>query len=185
MAKNTSSRRKRSSKKKASSGPISVIRDIWDALQYDPESRDQTRKITAWVLLFLSVISLISCISYYVSGRADQSLTSTEGLQYAEDINNWLGWIGANIAELLIYKGFGVFGLAIPLYGLVLSLIMLEDDYYHIAKKGAKYLFFILLFGSIFFSYIEILSSSGSNDWGGGVGHTINFKLFNYIGQFG
>ncbi|MEL7534500.1 MAG: DNA translocase FtsK, partial [Bacteroidota bacterium] len=61
----------------------------------------------------------------------------------------------------------------------------LEDDYYHYARKGAKYLFFILLFGSIFFSYIEILSSSGSNDWGGGVGHTINFKLFNYIGQFG
>lgn len=137
------------------------------------------------MILFVSVISLIACISYYISGRADQSLTSTDGLEYAEEINNWLGWIGANIAELLIYKGFGVFGLGIPLYGIVLSLIMLEDDYYHIARKGAKYLFFILLFGSIFFSYIEILLSSGSNDLGGGVGHTINFKLFNYIGQFG
>ena len=188
MAKNTSSRPRRSSSKKKTSktGPISGFVAVIEALQYDAESRDNLRKYTAWGLVFVGIVSLLACLSYYFTGNADQSITQT-GIEATDQAKNWLGSIGAYIAELLISRGFGIFGILIPAYMVFLGLVMIEneDDYYRLNKKVIKYLVFIVFLGSVFFSYIENLSGSATFDLGGGVGFYINQKLFGYIGLFG
>ena len=184
MAKQTSSRRKRKTKNNSSNGPISLFLALSEAFKPKPENRDQTRKILAWSLLFFCLISIIACISYYFSGNADQSITEA-GIEAANQVNNIFGYIGAKISELFIRRGFGLFSFLILIYGFVYALVLLEDDFYEYIRAVRKYIVFGVIFGSVFFSYIEILSDSTSFDLGGGFGYAVNTWLFKYVGKVG
>lgn len=184
MAKRRTSSRKKTSKKKANPGLITAFLQWVQAMRTQPESREQIRKVSAWSLIFLGLVSLVACISYYFTGHADQSAVD-EGFADTAVFNNWLGFVGAQLAEWIIRRGFGFFGFIPVLYGLLLGLILLEDDYYDFARRLSKYALFVVFFGSVFFAYIEILSRSGSYDLGGGVGHAINNWLIGYMGPVG
>ena len=150
------------------------------ALRTQPESREQLRKVSAWSLIFFCLIALIACISFYFTGNADQTADPTM-------VNNWLGYVGDRLANRIIRMGFGLFGFIPVLAGLVFGLILLEDEeeYYDFAKHSLKYVLFVMLFGSVFFAYIEILSRSASFNLGGGVGHSIVMWLASYVGSVG
>lgn len=186
MAKNTSTRtrRKKPTPSKKSSGPISLLISFIQGLKSDPESREQTRKIFAWTLLFACIISLVACISYYFTGHQDQSATEY-GVATPEEVSNWLGTVGAWLSDWIIRRGFGIFGLIIPAYGLLIALVMIEDDFYVYARQLLKYVVFITLFGSVFIAFIELLTQATSHDLGGGVGVSINLWLFKYVGTVG
>ncbi len=184
MAKQSSTRRKRTTKKKKPTGPISSLQNFLKSLASSPEQREQYWKLLSWTLVFVSLVSLIACISYFFTGKVDQSELDTVAIEPGQ-VKNWLGKTGAYIADLLIYRGFGLVGLLIPAYGLLLGLLMLEDDYYAYARKLLKYVLFILFFGTIFISYFELLIDPDSAYLGGGVGVTINLWLFSKIGKIG
>lgn len=185
MAKQSSNRRKKTTrKKKAPKGPISSLQSFWASLSSSPEQREQYWKLLSWTLVFLSLVSLIACISYFFTGKVDQSELGSGTVEPGQ-VKNWLGNTGAWIADLIIYRGFGLVGLLIPLYGLLLGLLMLEDDYYAYARKLLKYVLFILFFGTVFISYFELLIDPSSAYLGGGVGITINTWLFSKIGKIG
>lgn len=185
MAKQSSTRRKRTTtKKKTSAGPISSLQNFWKSLASSPEQREQYWKLLSWTVVFLSLVSLIACISYFFTGKVDQSELDAAAIEPGQ-VRNWLGKTGAYIADLFIYRGFGLVGLLIPAYGLLLGLLMLEDDYYAYARKLLKYVLFILFFGTIFISYFELLIDPDSAYLGGGVGVTINLWLFSKIGKIG
>ena len=113
MAKNTSTRRKRSSpRKKKPAGPISSLSQWFSSFQ-DPAKRKQNWSIFTWAIILISAAALISCISYFFTGNADQSETEI-GVAQAHKVNNILGPIGAWMADLLIRKGFGLFGTKYP-----------------------------------------------------------------------
>ena len=155
-------------------------------LRSNHEQQGKARRLLAWSLLFFCLIAIIACISYFYTGNADQS-AAEEGVQRAAEINNWLGFIGAKLAEYTVRRGFGIFGFVLLLYGMFFSLVLLEHeaDYYLYARRLLKYVVFITLFGSVFFSYIEILVGSSSYDLGGGFGYYVNMATFNYVGRFG
>lgn len=184
MAKQSSTRRKRTTKKKKPTGPISSLQNFLKSLASSPEQREQYWKLLSWTLVFVSLVSLIACISYFFTGKVDQSELDAMAIEPGQ-VKNWLGKTGAYIADLLIYRGFGLVGLLIPAYGLLLGLLMLEDDYYAYARKLLKYVLFILFFGTIFISYFELLIDPDSAYLGGGVGVTINLWLFSKIGKIG
>ncbi|MDX2285007.1 MAG: DNA translocase FtsK [Bacteroidia bacterium] len=184
MAKNAPSRKKKAPAKAASPGPLSLLIRWTGSLRYDPASQDQARKLLGWFLVFASVISLIACISYYFTGNADQSLAEA-GTEAEAQVQNWLGFAGAWIAELLVRRGFGIFSFLILLYALFGGLVLLENDYYQHLVRVLKYVAFTVFFGSFFFAYIEILSGSVRFDLGGGFGVTLNFWLFRYLGKIG
>ena len=185
MAKQTSSRRsRRSKKKKSTQGPISSLLNLGQALQSTPESREQRRKVLAWSLIFLSLLSIVACISYFFTGRADQSVTEG-GVERAYKAGNWLGFLGAKAADYIIHRGFGLFGFVPLLYTFLLGLVLLENDFYLYAKRIFKYVVFIVLFGSVFLAYIEILTGSVTGDLGGGIGHFINLWLEPYVSWVG
>lgn len=186
----TSTRRKSSASKKNSPGFISAVGDLYQALRSNPETQASARRSMGWGLLFLSVISLLACISYFFTGSADQSVAEA-GAEYAEESRNWLGFLGAKIADLIIYRGFGVFGLVLPVYGFVVGLVLLEPELSTYSKRSFKYVLFVLLWGSLFISYIIILINSGPDahyeqfELGGGFGYHTNIWLFSYIGKVG
>ncbi|TAE59046.1 MAG: hypothetical protein EAZ89_02875, partial [Bacteroidetes bacterium] len=177
---------KRSSKKPAAKpvgpGPLTLLLNWVEGLRTNPPSQDQTRKVAGWSLVFFCVIGLIACVSYYFTGNADQSAAEAGE---PEQVSNWLGFIGAWLAELIVRRGFGIFGFVILLYGLLIGMVLLENDYYVYVRRSFKYVVFITLFGSIFLAYVEWLSGSFRFDFGGGVGATVNMVLFRYIGKVG
>ncbi|MEO0895836.1 MAG: DNA translocase FtsK 4TM domain-containing protein [Bacteroidota bacterium] len=144
---------------------------------------DQRRKVVAWSLIFFCLISIVACVSYFFTGKIDQS-TLESG---AAGVNNWLGKVGAVLAEYFILRGFGIFGFVPLLYGLAWGFVLLEDEerFYTFLKRLFKYAVFLTFFGSTFFSFIEILSHSRTFDLGGGFGYAANTWMASYVSTVG
>lgn len=179
----STSRSRSRSKKKKSPGLLASIDTYIRQLQNDPEAADRARKFFAWVLIFMGIMSLVACISHFFHGKVDQSVV--EAGQASAAVRNLFGSAGAAIADLLIRRGFGFFGLMLPIYAVILGLVMLENAYYKFARRLLKYLLFFLLWGSIFLAYIVTLSNSENYDLGGGVGHYLLSSLRTYVGNVG
>ena len=64
------------------------------------------------LLIFFSVALLLSFISYFITGNADQSAVS-QIANRSLSTENWLGKIGAYLADFFLYQGFGVTSLSI------------------------------------------------------------------------
>ena len=67
----------------------------------------QQKFIVGVLLIFFSIALLLSFISYFVTGNADQSEV-TQLANRSAKTDNWLGKIGAFLADFFLYKGFGV-----------------------------------------------------------------------------
>lgn len=189
MAKQNRAKGRKKTSKQQPTGLLPQLIDFIDRLRYDEETRDQARKLIAWTLLFSSILAFLACISYFFTGHADQAIV---GIDQEPGANNWLGKIGAFFADLLIYKGFGVFGILLPMYGIFVAIVMLENEFYQVAKRLLGYVLFSVIWGSTFLSFFLILSAGDgmtSNiahfDWGGGVGFYLNGIFSNYIGRIG
>ena len=186
--KTSSNRNKSRSGKNSEPGILDGLFSSWSG-ESTPEGREKNRRVFAWTLLFIGFLSLLACISYFYTGKADQSALEP-GVE-GQKVSNWLGFIGAYIANLLVYKGFGIFGILIPLFAIFLALVILEDEYYYIAKRLFKYVAFSVFWGSIFMAYVLILSDSTAGplpakfELGGGFGYFINMRLFTYVGKIG
>ncbi|MEL6697172.1 MAG: DNA translocase FtsK [Bacteroidota bacterium] len=183
MAKNAPKRKKQKAKSK---GPISGGLQLIQSLRSSGENQERNRKLIGWTLIFVGVISFVACLSYYFTGNADQSATESG----VNEVNNWLGFIGAKLAEYIVLRGFGIFGFIPILYTIAWGFVLLEDadeyeSLYASLRRFFKYALFITLFGSLFFSYIEILSNATSFDLGGGFGYAVNTWLFSYVGRVG
>ena len=183
------SRSRKKSGKKKSQGALSWIFGQISAARNDEETREQWRRALGWILLFVSILSFVACVSYYFSGNADQSLVES-GRQPATAVKNLLGRLGAIIANTLIYKGFGIFGLAIPLYGAFVGFVLLEDNFYAQARRVLGYVTLMVLWGSTFLSFVLDLMNSGipranSFHYGGGVGYAIVKTLQPNLGVVG
>ncbi|RMG22342.1 MAG: DNA translocase FtsK [Bacteroidetes bacterium] len=185
MAKRTTSNRRKKSSKKNQGGIIALLNSWILLLRTDPEAQEKAKKVSAWTLIFFSVLAFLACLSYFHSGNADQS--AVEGAGTAQ---NLLGKFGAVIADLLVRRGFGIFGILLSLYGLFVGLVMLEDEYFYLARKAFKYVIFSTLWGSVFLAYIVILLNAGADSptslsLGGGFGHFFNEWMFTYINKVG
>ncbi|MEM6262997.1 MAG: DNA translocase FtsK [Bacteroidota bacterium] len=186
MAKrNTATRRRRSSRKKKTSYWSALFEAVGNFMTVtsSQEAKERIWKTSAWSLIFIGLLSLVACISFFTSGNADQSVAEA-GVQTG-DPKNLLGYMGATVAELLIRRGFGLFGLVIPVYAMLIGGVMLENNFYGMVKRLFKYVFFAVLWGSTFIAYIIILSNSEQFDLGGGIGYYLNMWLFKYVGQLG
>lgn len=189
MAKqNSNTRSNKSTSRKSKKKQTGIVAWI-EALRYDPEKRDDARRIAGWSLLFVSILSLLACISYFYYGKIDQSVIEPT-IQNQTVVKNWLGQFGAWIANQIIYKGFGIVGLILPVYGIFVALVLLEDEYYVYARRILKYVVFILIWGSMFLSIMFEAFYGEENlyqfiNYGGGVGYALNHWLFQYINRLG
>ncbi|NML63973.1 DNA translocase FtsK [Hymenobacter sp. RP-2-7] len=99
----------------ARSGPPAFVRQVGEVL------RDRRfHLLIGFGLLLGSLYLTIAFTSFLLSGRADQSVVAALGTvpvkEAGAETSNWLGLLGAWLAEKIIYRGFGVAAYAlIPL----------------------------------------------------------------------
>jgi S-DNA-T family DNA segregation ATPase FtsK/SpoIIIE len=132
------------------------------------------------LFIIIAVFLLLSFISYYVSGNADQSQIS-ELANRNVVVENWLGKIGAWLAELFLYDGFGIASfLFVKIFFLIGSYLLVDLPISKINKVAFWDLYAIViisLFFGLIWDYVPHLS--------GVIGYEINDLIQDYAGSIG
>jgi S-DNA-T family DNA segregation ATPase FtsK/SpoIIIE len=144
------------------------------------ELTKQHKIILGSLLVLFSVALLLAFISFFIYGQEDQSAVS-EFTDRSETVQNWLGKFGAFLADLFIYKGFGiasfVFVRLVFLSGIFLVL--------NIPAKKLKNIWFWDLFAIIILSILFGFFATSSPELGGTIGYELNLFSQDYIGKTG
>ena len=139
----------------------------------------QHKIVLGSLLILFSVALLLAFISFYSYGQADQSALGF--MSRSESVHNWLGKFGAFLADLIVYKGFGIasffFVRLFFLTGLYLAL--------NIPLKKLKNIWFWDLFVVIILSILLGFFATSLPELGGTIGYELNLFSQDYIGKTG
>lgn len=140
----------------------------------------QQQIILGSFLFFLGIALLFSFISYFFTGKIDQSILpnlSDRDIPAA----NWLSKFGAGVSDFFVYKGFGI-----PAF-IIAVLFSISGVYYffdYTKQKLRQFWFWgilVMLWISVFLGFFH-----EKNDiLGGRVGYEINDFLQDYLGFIG
>jgi S-DNA-T family DNA segregation ATPase FtsK/SpoIIIE len=132
------------------------------------------------LLVLLSVALLVAFISFYLHGQSDQSVVDQLSNRNTE-VSNWLGKIGAYIADLMVYQGFGVAAF------LFVRLFFLTGLYLFLGLPLAKLrsTWFWDLFAMIVVSIIFGFFATNAPELGGVIGYELNLLSQDYLGKTG
>ncbi|WP_339919571.1 DNA translocase FtsK [uncultured Flavobacterium sp.] len=158
----------------------------------DKKNNSKAKESTPWVLtkqhkivlgsllILFSVALLVAFISFYIHGQEDQSAVS-ELTDRSETVQNWLGKFGAFLADLIVYKGFGLASF------LFVRLFFLTGIFFilGISSKKLKGIWFWDLFAIIILSVLFGFFATSVPELGGTVGYELNLFLQDYIGKTG
>ncbi len=144
------------------------------------EITKQHKIVLGSLLILFSVALLVAFISFYIHGQADQSAVA-ELTDRTETVQNWLGKFGAFLAEIIVYKGFGIASfLFVRLFFLTGLFLILG-----VSSKKLKGIWFWDLFALIIISVLFGFFSTSLPELGGTVGYELNLLLQDYIGKTG
>ncbi|HLA56312.1 MAG TPA: DNA translocase FtsK [Flavobacterium sp.] len=138
-------------------------------------------KMVAGVLLVLfSIALLLAFISFYIYGQADQSAVNAL-TDRSETTRNWLGKLGAYLADIFVYKGFGAASfLFVKLFFLTGAFLVLD-----IPLKKLRNIWFWDLFVIIILSVLFGFFATSLPELGGTIGYEMNLFSQDYIGKTG
>ncbi|WP_428231817.1 DNA translocase FtsK [Flavobacterium sp.] len=142
----------------------------------------QQRFVLGCLLVLFSISLLVAFISFYVNGQwqTDQSAVSQLGYR-SEIVQNWLGKFGAYLADLLVYRGFGIASFVlVRLFFLTGMFLALE-----LSLKKLKGIWFWDLFAIIIISVLFGFFATSAPELGGTIGYELNLFLQDYIGKTG
>lgn len=144
------------------------------------KTKKQYRMLFGFLLVLLSVGFLVSFISFFVSGQADQSAVDSI-TDRNEPVENWLGKFGAYAADLFIYRGFGIASfLFVKLFFLSGAFLILD-----LPVKKLKNTWFWDLFAIIILSITFGFFATSLPELGGTVGYEMNQFIQDYVGKTG
>jgi DNA segregation ATPase FtsK/SpoIIIE, S-DNA-T family len=132
------------------------------------------------LLVLFSIALLVAFISFYLHGQADQSAVDQLANRNTE-VSNWLGKIGAYVADLIVYQGFGVASF------LFVRLFFLTGLYLFLGMPLSKLrsTWFWDLFAMIIVSIIFGFFATSAPELGGVIGYEMNLLSQDYIGKTG
>lgn len=144
------------------------------------KTKKQYRMLFGFLLVLLSVAFLVSFISFFVSGQTDQSAVDSI-TDRNEVVENWLGKFGAYVADLFIYRGFGVASfLFVKLLFLSGAFLLLD-----LPIRKLKNTWFWDLFAIIVLSITFGFFATTLPELGGTIGYELNQFIQDYIGKIG
>jgi S-DNA-T family DNA segregation ATPase FtsK/SpoIIIE len=144
------------------------------------KTKKQYRMLFGFLLVLLSIAFLVSFISFFVSGQADQSAVAAF-TDRDEVVENWLGKFGAYVADLFIYRGFGVASfLFVKLFFLSGAFLILD-----LPIKKLKNTWFWDLFALVVLSILFGFFATTLPELGGTIGFEMNQFFQDYIGKTG
>jgi len=131
-------------------------------------------------LILFAIGLLISFVSFLINWQADQSLLG-DVLDRSEQAKNWLSKFGAFISHSLIYKGFGIPMLSLPVMLFITGIYL----FLNLKLFKLRVLWFWGLYLIIWFSLSLGFFMTSSPILGGVVGYEMNDFLQDYIGKLG
>lgn len=143
-------------------------------------TKKQYRMLFGFVLVLSSIAFLVSFISFFLHGQADQSAVDAF-TDRQEEVHNWLGKFGAYLADLFIYRGFGIAAfLLVKLLFLSGAFLILD-----LPLKKLKNTWFWDLFALIVLSVLFGFFATTLPELGGTIGYEMNLFFQDYIGKTG
>ena len=140
----------------------------------------QQKFIVGVFLIFIAIALLLSFISYFFTGNVDQSEVSELGNRVAKT-ENWLGKIGAYVADFFLYKGFGVTSFIFVRILFLMGAYLILDMALSKLKKSFFWDLFLIIIGSVLLGFFwNVLPQLG-----GTIGFEMNLFIQDYIGKTG
>ncbi|MBP1841475.1 DNA translocase FtsK [Formosa algae] len=141
---------------------------------------NQQKLIFGSLLIILGIILGTAFLSYFFTGKADQSILNEFSTRQAE-ADNWVKKLGAYLSDIFVYRGFGI--AAFIFSGLLIrsGLHVLLDINYEKLRRHWFWGLYIILWFSIFFGFFGEKHAI----LGGTVGFETNTFLQDYIGILG
>ena len=140
----------------------------------------QHKIVLGCLLVLFSVALLLAFVSFYIYGQTDQSAVA-QLTDRSETVQNWLGKFGAFLADLIVYKGFGVAAfIFVRLFFLTGVFLVLE-----LSLKKLKNIWFWDLFVIIVLSVLFGFFATSVPELGGTIGYELNLFSQDYIGKTG
>jgi S-DNA-T family DNA segregation ATPase FtsK/SpoIIIE len=144
------------------------------------KTKKQYRALAGFLLVLLSIAFLVSFISFFLHGQADQSAVDSI-TNRDEVVQNWLGKFGAYLADLFIYRGFGVASfLFVKLIFLSGAFLLLD-----LPIRKLKNTWFWDLFAITIISMLFGFFATTIPELGGTIGFEMNLFFQDYIGKTG
>jgi DNA segregation ATPase FtsK/SpoIIIE, S-DNA-T family len=136
--------------------------------------------IVGILFILVSIALLLSFISYFITGNADQSAVSHLANR-SLITENWLGKIGAYMADFFLYQGFGVTSFLFVRILFLLGAYMILNMSLAKLRKNFFWDAFIIIVGSILFGFLwDVVPQLG-----GVIGYEMNLFIQDYIGKTG
>jgi S-DNA-T family DNA segregation ATPase FtsK/SpoIIIE len=146
---------------------------------------ERGNKLFGMFLLFLSFYLFIAFTSYFFTWENDHDLVfrfSWEVFWTDIEVDNWLGRLGAYLADTIVYWGFGVasYGFVYLLYKYGLAFIRRIPMYYMlpVLQRTIIYMVIIAILCSFFLQKFEF-------PWGGVFGQAVTEYVQNFLGIVG
>ncbi len=147
---------------------------------------ERTTKIAGASSLLFSLFLFIAFTSYLFTWQEDQDKVHTFGIRiFATNdvvIHNLLGVLGAYIAHLFIYNGFGLASYLFCTFFFVMGINLLFGKKIFSLIRNLRYVMVGLIVLSVTFSFFARASDFS---WGGAVGEMITDWFVKWIGDFG
>jgi len=132
------------------------------------------------LLVLFSISLLLAFISFYIYGQYDQSAVGKLS-DRSVTVSNWLGKFGAYLADIFVYKGFGLAAfLFVRLFFLTGSYLVLG-----LSVGKLKSVWFWDLFAMVILSILFGFFANFLPELGGIVGYEMNLFLQDFIGKAG
>tara|TARA_B100000029_G_scaffold96813_2_gene87004 strand:+ start:223 stop:2559 length:2337 start_codon:yes stop_codon:yes gene_type:complete len=147
---------------------------------------DKFKLALGGISLSLSIIIFFSLLSYFSTGSSDHSLINS-GISFAtfgEEVENWLGVVGAILSHYLIFITFGISSFLIVPVLIVLSFRLLFNKKIYSLSKISIFSFFGIVWGSSFMGFFRNVFPENVflTNYTGGVGNNFSFFLQNLLG---
>ncbi len=145
----------------------------------DLKINDKNKLILGYVFLFVGFLVFAAIVSYFFHWKFDQS--NLDLRLTGKPAKNFIGKVGAIIGNMLVYKGFGVFSIIIPLLTMLSGLyIILKKSFFQHFKKwlwGFIYMYFGAFFLALVFPENYL--------WSGLFGRELSMISIQFLGKVG
>lgn len=140
----------------------------------------QNKMILGVLLILFSVALTVAFVSFFVTGQTDQSAVASFG-DRTEPVKNWLGKFGAYLADLFIYRGFGLASFLLVRLFFLSGMFLFLD----LSLKKLKNSWFWDLFAIIIIAILFGFFATSAPELGGTIGFEMNLFLQDYFGKTG
>ena len=138
------------------------------------------------ISLSLTVIIFFSLLSYFITGKDDQSLINS-GLSFSslgQESENWLGVLGAFLSHYLIFITFGISSfLIVPLLFVIAIRLLFDKKIYSLSRISIFAFFCTIWVSSLMGLLLNLFPDNFFlMNYTGGVGYNLSLFLDNLLG---